>query len=86
MSSGQNSYIKTHPEFARIAKEVGRPAAIYIHAEYAALLKCDWKKAHRIFVARYGKDGRPLLSKPCSICMKAIELAGIKEIEWTVGA
>jgi tRNA(Arg) A34 adenosine deaminase TadA len=26
------------------------------------------------------------LAKPCSICMKAIELAGIKEIEWTIGA
>ena len=62
LSTGQNSYVKTHPLQAKAAREVGEPHRIFLHAEVAALLKCDWGKAHRMFVARYGKDGRPLLA------------------------
>lgn len=83
LSSGQNSYVKTHPLQARIAAEVGEPHKVFLHAEVAALLKCDWKKAHRILVTRYGKGGRPLLAKPCKVCHQIIGMTNIKIVEHT---
>ncbi len=83
LSSGQNSYVKTHPLQAKIAAEVGEPHKVFLHAEVSALLKCDWKKAHRILVTRYGKDGKPLLAKPCVICRSVIKLTNIKIVEHT---
>jgi len=85
LSSGQNSYTKTHTLQAKLAESVGLPHKQFVHAEIAALVKCDWSKAHKIFVVRYGKDGRPLMAKPCKICMKAIGMTSIKEIEFTTG-
>jgi deoxycytidylate deaminase len=83
LSTGQNSYVKTHPLQAKAAREVGEPHRIFLHAEVAALLKCDWGKAHRMFVARYGKDGRPLLAKPCKVCHQIISKTNIKVLEYT---
>ena len=65
---------------------VGKPGAIYLHAEVAALIKIkDWTRAHRIFVTRYTKDGKPALAKPCAICSKIIRQTAIREIEYTTG-
>lgn len=83
LSSGQNSYVKTHPLQARIAAEVGEPHKVYLHAEIAALLKCDWKKAHKILVTRYGKQGKPMLARPCKVCHQAIGMTSIKVVEYT---
>ncbi|CAB4139400.1 Cytidine and deoxycytidylate deaminase domain containing protein [uncultured Caudovirales phage] len=83
LSSGQNSYVKTHPLQAKIAAEVGEPHKVFLHAEVSALLKCDWKKAHRILVTRYGKDGRPLVAKPCKVCHQIISMTSIKIVEHT---
>jgi tRNA(Arg) A34 adenosine deaminase TadA len=85
LSTGQNSYTKTHTLQAKIAERVGISGKHFMHAEIAALVKCDWDKAYRIFVSRYGKDGRPLLAKPCRICMAAIEMTSIKKIDYTIG-
>ena len=64
---------------------VNKPACIYLHAEIAALLKVrDWSKAFRIFVARYTKDGKPALAKPCPLCSTIIRKeTGIQIIEYT---
>lgn len=83
LSSGQNSYVKTHPFQARIAAEVGEPHKVFLHAEVAALLKCDWSKAYRILVTRYGRSGRPLLAKPCKVCHQIIGMTNIKIVEHT---
>lgn len=83
LSSAQNSYVKTHPLQAWAAKRVGTPERIFLHAEVAALLKCDWTKAHSIFVSRYGKDGKPALAKPCKACMEVIKQTSIKHINHT---
>ena len=82
LSEGHNSYWKTHPFQVKMAKEVGREDAIYLHAEIAALVKLkDWSKAHRIMIERYSKDGEPLIAKPCNVCQAALEKAGINVIE-----
>lgn len=70
---------------AKAGASVGKPGAIYLHAEVAALIKIkDWSKAHRIFVTRYTKDGKPALAKPCPICQHIIGQTSIKLIQWTV--
>lgn len=84
LSIGKNSYRKTHPFQSKMAIKVGKPELIYLHAEIAALIKLkDWTKAYKIKIERYGKDGQPLLAKPCIICQEAINNSGIKIIEHT---
>lgn len=86
LSIGENSFIKSHRVQAEYAERVGTPYKIYLHAEIDSILKCrNLSKAHKIFVSRYNKQGKPMLAKPCPICMLAIQEAGIKHIEWTTG-
>lgn len=84
LSVGHNNYVKSHPLMAKYAEEVGEPYKIFLHAEVHAILRCkELNKAHKIFVARYGKQGDPLNAKPCPICMSAIKESGIEIIEHT---
>lgn len=84
ISTGENSYWKSHPLQGKLAKKVGRPEAIFLHAEIAALVKLkDWTKAHRIKVERYDVYGNPVTAKPCAICQSALAKAGIEIIEHT---
>ena len=84
LSIGQNNYIKTHPLQAKHAKQVGLPEKQYLHAEIHAIARCkDLTKAHRILITRFGKNGQPLLAKPCPVCQSAIRAAGIELVEHT---
>jgi tRNA(Arg) A34 adenosine deaminase TadA len=84
LSVGQNSYVKTHTLQAHHAAKVGLPDKQYLHAEIHAITRCkDLSKAHKILITRYGKNGKPLLAKPCPVCTSAIEAVGIKFVEWT---
>lgn len=82
LSIGYNSYIKTHPLMKKIGMKVGLPKKEYLHAEISALIKCR-EEPYRIVIERYGKDGKPLLAKPCPICQMAIIEKGIKVVEYT---
>lgn len=84
LSIGQNSYTRTHPRQAAIAAKVGLPEKKFLHAEFSAITKCrDLKKAHKIVITRYNKQGEPVNAKPCPVCMELIRISGIKEIEYT---
>ena len=84
LSVGQNSYIKTHPLQALHAHKVGQEHKIFLHAEVAAITRCpDLSKAHKILVTRYDKKGKPVLAKPCPVCMSAIGATPIQHIEHT---
>lgn len=84
LSIGQNSYIKTHPLQAKHAQKVGLPDKQYLHAEVHAIARCkDLTKAHRILITRFGKNGQPMLAKPCPVCQSAIKAAGIDLVEHT---
>ena len=84
LSIGQNNYIKTHPLQAKHAEKVGLPEKQYLHAEIHAIARCkDLTKAHRILITRFGKNGQPLLAKPCPVCQSAIRAAGIELVEHT---
>jgi deoxycytidylate deaminase len=85
LSVGQNSYVKTHPLQAKAAQRAGFPEKLYLHAEIHAITRVkDLSRATRIFVARFGRDGKQRLAKPCAVCQRAIEEAGIKNVEYTV--
>lgn len=84
LSTGENSYSKTHPTQYHFAKRTGRPEAVYLHAEIAALVRLkDVERAHRIVVERVGADGQTRPAEPCPICKLAIEHAGIEIVEHT---
>ena len=86
LTTGENSYEKSHPLQAKFAVQVGLDDKIYLHAEISALTKLKkGQKPHRIFVERYKKSGDPGLAKPCPVCQAAIESHGITLVEWTNG-
>jgi tRNA(Arg) A34 adenosine deaminase TadA len=84
LSTGQNSYSKTHPRQAALAAKVGRPLRIFLHAEISALVRCRGE-AYKIRITRLDAQGNPRLAKPCPICELAIKEAGIRVVEYTVG-
>ena len=84
LSIGHNSYIKTHVLQSKYAAKANKPAAIYLHAELAALIKAAKRgKPHKIVVTRIGKGGCFLLAKPCPSCELAIKDFGVKIVEFT---
>lgn len=82
LSVGRNSYTKTHPIQALYARRTGRPNAIYLHAEIAALIKAK-APVYKLVVLRYGANGVPLLAAPCKACALALQEYGVKEIGHT---
>lgn len=85
LAEGGNSYVKTHPLQASIAKRVGLAAKQFLHAEVACIAKLArlCKECDTLYIARVDKVGNPLPAEPCVICTEAIELAGIKNIIFT---
>lgn len=81
LSKAVNSYVKSHPAQRFFAIKAGRPDAIFLHAEMAAMLKAK-HPIHRLVVERY-TNGKPALAAPCSVCMKAIEHFNVKVLEYT---
>ena len=56
ISTGHNSYEKSHPKQAHYAKKVGNIHKIFLHAEIAALLGCK-KIPYAIYIIRINKQG-----------------------------
>lgn len=83
ISIGRNSYTKSHPIQHHYATRVGRPDAIYLHAEIAALLGAGKRVVESLEVVRYNKQGQPVLAKPCDICEAAIRAWGVKYVVHT---
>lgn len=81
---GENSYIKTHPRMAALAKKCGEEHKQFLHAEVLAIIRCKGKIPYKIKIERYNKCGESRLAKPCPICELAIKEAGIKFVEYTI--
>jgi len=84
LSTGLNSYDKTHPLQAKYANKTNNECNVFLHAEIAALVKNhSGQTPSKIYVARIYKNGDYALAKPCPICSMAIKEAGIKEVIYT---
>lgn len=86
LSEGVNSYVKTHPEQARIASSLGFSGKKYLHAEVAALVRTknsQYHKRKRMFVVRVDKKGNPRNAEPCLICKEALRLAQLDNVYWS---
>lgn len=85
VSEGANSYTKTSRRQYEVAKRMGYPERVCLHAEAAALFRSKGKGC-KLIVARIDSLGNPKLAKPCLICEELIKLhGGIRSIEYTVG-
>jgi deoxycytidylate deaminase len=82
LATGHNSYTRTHSVQAHYGRKVGKPKAIYIHAEIDALLKAR-QPVYRMVVERRGENGTPLIAKPCEACALALKDYGVKIVEHT---
>lgn len=79
VSIGHNQYLKTHPVQKAHAEAVGQPQRLYLHAEIDCLIKSK-TKLDTLIVFRYNKKGELSKAKPCSICQRAIQSVGIKQV------
>lgn len=62
----------------------GRSADVSVHAEIDALSRVSNPAGATIYIARVNKAGEPKLSKPCNMCAKALDDAGITKIVYTI--
>ena len=85
VSESGNSYKKTHPKQAELAKKVGLPEKIFGHAELLALQKDRDKRGRRLIVGRVDSKGRSCYACPCPICSEAIQQhGGIESVNFSV--
>ena len=75
-----NSYTKSHPLQAALAKKVGHPAQVFGHAEIICMLRCKDKPIHTLNVWRYTAEGALACAKPCPICHESIKIFCPKEV------
>ena len=84
LTTGTNSYEKSHPLQSKYAVMTGLGDKIFLHAEISALSKLKkHHKPYRIVVERYLKDGTPACAKPCVVCSAAIQSFNIPVVEYT---
>lgn len=87
IASGYNTLTKTHPLQHHYASLVGKPDAIYLHAEMAAIVEARAKgidlTGSSVYVFRRGLAGDVRIARPCRICLRALTDAGVKEIIYT---
>lgn len=82
LSSGTNSYTRSHPRQAFFAAKVGQVHRIFLHSEMDALVRCK-EQGYTLYVARVDKKGNPLPCCPCEICTLAIKDAKIQNVYHT---
>ena len=83
ISTGRNSYVRTHPLQKHFAEKVGHHGKEFIHAEIDAILKAKGKQINSIHIVRLDSKGKARLAKPCPICMEAIQAFGIVNTTWS---
>ncbi len=87
LASGYNTLTKTHPLQHHYASLVGKPDAIYLHAEMAAIVEARSKgidlTGSSAYVFRRGLAGDVRMCRPCIVCMEALKDFGVNTIIYT---
>ena len=79
IAAGHNVY-RNHPRY--VSPEHIR-ANCTIHAEESVLRQVADARRATLYVARLGKRGNPMLSKPCLRCWDLIRAAGVTKVIFT---
>ena len=80
LSAGANC-MRTHPMLSPFTPYP------FLHAETSAIIRCglDNTIGMDLYVCRVWRNGRTLAeSKPCDVCAKIIQLAGINKVYYTM--
>lgn len=83
LSTGLNSYTKTHPVVAHFSKLAGTPEKIYLHAEIQAVLRAKDKVVDTVAIERYDSEGKTAMAKPCSTCALMLKAYGVRFVRYT---
>ena len=75
LGEAMNSYVKTSPVMKKFSFLSGQNGKEYLHSEVRAILFAmkSNKIIDKLYIARVGKSGESLPSKPCVICQMFIE-------------
>lgn len=85
VAESANSYSCTHTQQYHYAKRVGRPEAVYLHAEMACLLKDKLRQGVKLYIARVDSKGDSVYSAPCEICALALkDFSNVKSVEYSI--
>lgn len=68
-----------------LSSTAGYNPNLTVHAEIDALSRVADANGAIIYIARVGKIGEERFSRPCDLCAKALQKAGVKQIIYTVG-
>lgn len=83
LSVGKNSYTKTHPLMFSYSRKIEGQYTykVFLHAEIDAIIRCtNLEKAFKIEVYRINKRNEYSFSRPCKICLSAIQDTNIQVI------
>lgn len=84
ISSGFNSYTKTHPLQKYFAQKAGdSDHKICLHAELCAILRARGREIYSLHVERIETNGELGMAKPCKACEEAIKAFGITKVSYT---
>jgi len=79
--NGIRNHRKLHPKFQKF------PGSGSIHAEIDAILKARRDlKGMSLLVVRINKQGKLMLSKPCSNCIEYLNHVGIKNVYYSLSS
>lgn len=85
VAESPNMMTKSHPLQKKYSLLAGLDRSrVMMHSELRSVILSKGKGT-KIYVARVGSDGRPLDAIPCPSCRMALNEAGIKQIECTMG-
>ena len=84
IAEAANSYTKTSRKQYEVARKLGLPEKICIHAEAQAIFRSKGRGC-KLVVVRVNSSGEKVLSAPCVVCREIIKLhKGINSVEFSI--
>jgi tRNA(Arg) A34 adenosine deaminase TadA len=80
-----NNKRKSHPTVAKYTLDIGsRKRYVVVHAETDAIFRAPTSlKGASVYVWREDSYGKPLIARPCEMCMDLLSMNEIKEVFYT---
>lgn len=83
-----NNKRKSHPTVSKYTIDVGsRKRYVVVHAETDAIFRAPTNlEDTSVYVWREDSYGKPLIAKPCEMCMDLLSMNKVKEVLYTTSA